>query len=77
MFLALTMKYKDKSVERKIKPKPPPYTPPKDGEDFRGTRTVLLCQKKNFCREKNKKKIELEVEENKIRKRKRRELYCI
>jgi len=35
MFLALTTKYKDKTIERKIKPKPPPYTPPvkKDGEE--------------------------------------------
>lgn len=30
MFLALTMKYKDKAIERREKPKPPPYTPPND-----------------------------------------------
>merc|ERR1712151_425030 len=28
MFLELTKKYKDKAIERRIKPKPPPYTPP-------------------------------------------------
>merc|ERR1719281_1787167 len=30
MFLALTMKYKDKAIEIRQKPKPKPYSPPKD-----------------------------------------------
>lgn len=33
MFLALTMKYKDKAIERREKPKPPPYTPPSPKDD--------------------------------------------
>jgi len=35
MFMALATKYKEKSVEMRVKPKPPPYKPPPkmDGED--------------------------------------------
>merc|ERR1740121_2939479 len=33
MFLALATKYKDKAVEMRVKPKPPPYTPPKKTDD--------------------------------------------
>lgn len=36
MFLALTMKYKDKAIERREKPKPPPYSPPPPKDDADG-----------------------------------------
>jgi len=34
MFMALATKYKDKAVEIRVKPKPPPYKPPAGGEDY-------------------------------------------
>lgn len=33
MFMALTTKYKSKAVERRAKPKPPPYKPPPSNDD--------------------------------------------